>query len=73
MNEQKTCEWAFYKGLFHLGCHFFLTSTICGERYTHNEIPYSGTCPECGGRIEQIERHFGRKGLRDESSNSEKR
>jgi hypothetical protein len=62
MDELKACKWAFYKGLWHLECNSFLTTTMYGElNYTFEEIPESYTCPNCAKKIEIIDRQFGRK------------
>jgi hypothetical protein len=52
---------SWYKGLWHLGCNFFLTTTINSELvYVYEEIPFDRVCPECNKEIEETERQFGR-------------
>jgi len=64
MNEHEgNCRWSLYKGLWHIECNDFLTTTIYGElNYTFDEIPFSRDCPNCAKPIEVIERRFGRRG-----------
>lgn len=60
--KRETCQWAFYKGLFHSACcHFLTTSDGGGMVYTHDEIPDDMVCTWCGLQIEQIDRKFGRR------------
>jgi hypothetical protein len=66
----KECGWALYKGLYHLECNSFLTTTDCGGlTYASDEMPYDGICHNCGKPIEVIERKFGRQGGRNEMHN----
>jgi hypothetical protein len=56
------CDWANYKGLWHRGCCFFLTTTLCSTlNYIADYIPDDGKCPECGKEIRQVEKRFGRE------------
>jgi len=62
MEDKTACRWAIYKGLWHMECCSFLTTTMYGElNYTNEEIPENHTCPECGKEIMIVERQFGRK------------
>jgi hypothetical protein len=56
------CEWVLYKGLYHLECHSFLTTTACGElTYAEFDAPYDGLCTSCGNEIKISERGLNAK------------
>jgi hypothetical protein len=56
------CEWVWYKGLYHLECNSFLTTTVYGDlSYATDEMPYDGKCHNCGKEIFVSDRKLGRR------------
>ena len=59
--DERNCNWALYKGLWHKECNSFLTTTQHGDmNYTSDEIPLDRVCPDCGREIVIVDRRFGR-------------